>query len=277
MKFVRWGAAGKEKPGLIDRAGRIRDLSGIVDDITPEIFNELSALKIIDEKLLPLVEGEQRLGSCFSGIPNILCIGLNYRDHAKEMGMELPQEPVVFSKSTSSLSGPFDPIVIPDGSTKVDYEIELAIIMGREAYNVPTAAVATCIAGFCIANDVSERDFQRNRQGQFIKGKSAPTFCPLGPWFVTIDEIEDPQKLVLELKLNGKSVQLSNTENMVFSAFEIVSYLSQFMRLLPGDVILTGTPAGVGMGQSPQRFLKSGDIVEASIDNLGEQKLIVKR
>lgn len=276
MKFVRWGAAGKEKPGLIDRAGRIRDLSGIVDDITPEIFNELSALKIIDEKLLPLVEGEQRLGACFSGIPNILCIGLNYSDHAKEMGMELPQEPVVFSKSTSSLSGPFDPIIIPDGSTKVDYEIELAIIMGREAYNVPTAAAATCIAGFCIANDVSERDFQRNRQGQFIKGKSAPTFCPLGPWFVTIDEITDPQNLVLELKLNDKPVQLSNTENMVFSAFEIVSYLSQFMRLLPGDVILTGTPAGVGMGQSPQRFLKPGDIVEASVTNLGKQKLIVK-
>lgn len=276
MKLVRWGQPDKEKPGLIDSTGKIRDLSDIIRDVTPDILPELSALKSIDQALLPKVEGTPRLGACFTGIPNIYCIGLNYIDHANEMGIALPDEPILFSKATSSLSGPYDPIIAPDGSSKLDYEIELALIIGKESYNIPQVVASTCIAGYCIANDVSERDYQLNQGGQYIKGKSAPTFCPLGPWFVTADEITDPHNLSLKLSVNNNLMQNSNTSNMVFKAGEIVSYLSRFLRLMPGDVILTGTPAGVGMGKSPQYFLKPGDVLTLDIENLGQQRMVIK-
>jgi 2-keto-4-pentenoate hydratase/2-oxohepta-3-ene-1,7-dioic acid hydratase in catechol pathway len=272
MKLVRYGARGAEKPGLLDVDMRLRDLSAHVADIT---VDKIAGLKAIDPKSLPLVEGNPRLGVPFSGIGNILAIGLNYRDHAVEAKMALPTEPVVFSKSTASLNGPFDPVIIPKGSEKTDWEVELAIIIGERASHVSEERALDFVAGYAICNDVSERSFQLEKGGQWIKGKSADSFCPLGPWLVTRDEIPDPQSLDLWLAVNGEKMQDGNTKNMAFPVPFLISYLSRFMTLLPGDVITTGTPAGVGMGRGI--YLKPGDVMTLGVAGLGEQRQEVKQ
>jgi 2,4-diketo-3-deoxy-L-fuconate hydrolase len=272
MKLVRYGASGAERPGLLDADLRLRDLSAHVADIT---VDKIAGLKAIDPKSLPLVEGNPRLGVPLSGIGNILAIGLNYRDHAEEAKMALPTEPVVFSKSTASLNGPFDPVIIPKGSEKTDWEVELAIIIGERASHVSEERALDFVAGYAICNDVSERSFQVEKGGQWIKGKSADSFCPLGPWLVTKDEIADPQSLNLWLAVNGEKMQNGNTKNMVFPVPFLISYLSRFMTLLPGDVITTGTPAGVGMGRGV--YLKPGDVMTLGVAGLGEQRQEVKQ
>ncbi|WP_142849597.1 fumarylacetoacetate hydrolase family protein [Telmatospirillum sp. J64-1] len=271
MKLVRFGPKGAEKPGLIDSQGKLRDLSARCGDIRAD---GLDALRGLDEASLPLVEGNPRLGLPLSGIGNLLCIGLNYRDHAAEAGLALPSEPVVFSKHSSALAGPYDDLTLPPGSKKSDWEVELAVVIGRAAWQVPEADALSHVAGYMLANDLSERDFQIERGGQWIKGKSAPGFCPLGPWLVTADEIPDPQALRLWLSVNGTKRQDGSTADMVFSVATIVSYLSRFMELQPGDVICTGTPAGVGLGCGI--FLKEGDEMVLGADGLGEQRIRVK-
>jgi 2,4-diketo-3-deoxy-L-fuconate hydrolase len=272
MKLVRYGASGAERPGLLDVDMRLRDLSAHVADIT---VDKITAIKAIDPKSLPLVEGNPRLGVPLSGIGNILAIGLNYRDHAEEAKMALPTEPVAFSKSTASLNGPFDPVIIPKGSEKTDWEVELAVIIGQRASHVSEERALDFVAGYAICNDVSERSFQLEKGGQWIKGKSADSFCPLGPWLVTKDEIADPQSLNLWLSVNDKKMQDGNTKNMVFPVPFMISYLSRFMTLLPGDVITTGTPAGVGMGRGV--YLKPGDVMTLGVAGLGEQRQEVKQ
>ncbi|TNF22841.1 MAG: FAA hydrolase family protein [Rhodobacteraceae bacterium] len=274
MKLLRYGPAGSEKTGLLDSDGKVRDLSAHVPDlsgdaVSPEALDKLRAL---DPATLPLVEDPGRIGACLSKVPNFFCIGLNYALHAKESGMDAPTEPVVFSKATSSLSGPFDPVIIPRRSQKTDWEVELGVVIGRETLYVSEEDALDHVAGYCTINDMSEREFQIEKLGQWIKGKSAPTFAPIGPWLVTADEVGDPQALDVSLKLNGETVQDSNTADMIFSVREIVSYLSQFMKLMPGDIIATGTPSGVGMGMKPQRFLKPGDVMEVTVEGLGTQR-----
>lgn len=279
MKLLRYGPVGKEKPGLLDVAGQIRDLSGFINDIGGATvgFATLAHLAELDHTQLPLVAPDVRLGPCLSHVPNFLCIGLNYAQHAAESGMELPAEPIVFSKASSALSGPNDPIILPCGSQKTDWEIELGVVIGADTYCVAEAQALDQVAGYCIVNDVSERAFQIERGGQWIKGKSAPSFGPIGPWLVTADEVPDPQRLGLRLSLNGVQMQNGDTSDMVFSVAQIISYLSQFMRLMPGDIIATGTPAGVGMGQNPPRFLRPGDELLLEVDGLGLQRQSVAR
>ena len=278
MKLLRYGPAGQEKPGLLDNAGRIRALSPALADIGPaQISPEgLAVLAAIDPEKLPLVEGEQRLGTPLAGIGQIHAIGLNYRLHAEEAGAPIPAEPVLFTKATSSLSGPSDDIVIPPGAVAVDWEVELGVVIGRAAWQVSEAEALDYVAGYLTANDVSERDFQARRGGQWVKGKSAPTFCPLGPWLVTKDEIPDPQALSLRLDVNGKTRQNSNTGDMIFPVAHIIAYLSTFFRLMPGDVIVTGTPSGVGLGCKPPEYLKAGDVVTVEVGGLGSQRQIVR-
>lgn len=273
MKLVRYGALGAEKPGMIDQDGALRDLSGHLHDIEPSTLTKesLSALRALDPGNLPLVDGQPRYGACVNAVPNFYCVGLNYVNHAKESGMAPPAEPILFSKATSAIQGPNDDVIIPKGSVKSDWEVELGVVIGAVTEHVSEAEALDCVAGYCLINDVSERSFQIERGGQWIKGKSAPTFGPIGPWLVTTDEIPDPQVLPLWLKLNGKTVQNSSTSDMIFSVATIVSYMSQFMRLLPGDVIATGTPEGVGMGMKPPRFLVDGDQLELGIEGLGVQ------
>jgi 2-keto-4-pentenoate hydratase/2-oxohepta-3-ene-1,7-dioic acid hydratase in catechol pathway len=274
MKLLRYGPAGQEKPGLLDDAGRIHDLSAHVRDLTPEILagDGLDRLRRIDAKSLPAVDGSPRLGPCLANVPKLVCVGLNYTDHAKETGAPIPKEPVLFMKATTAISGPNDDVVQPKGSQKLDWEVELGIVIGRKARYVSTHDAPAHVAGYCIVNDVSEREFQIERGGQWMKGKSGDTFAPLGPWLVTADEVPDPQALDLFCEVNGKRMQNGTTRNMIFPVAHIVSYISHFMTLLPGDIIPTGTPAGVGLGMKPQVFLKPGDTMRLGITGLGEQR-----
>jgi 2-keto-4-pentenoate hydratase/2-oxohepta-3-ene-1,7-dioic acid hydratase in catechol pathway len=273
MKFLRYGPKGKEKPGLLDADGVIRDLSKVVKDITPDTLPELlTKIKKVNLARLPKVAGKPRLGSCITGSQKFIAIGLNYSDHAAESGLAVPPEPVVFSKQMSCLSGPNDPIIVPRGSLKTDWEVELGVIIGRKAKYVAEKDAMKYVAGYCVVNDISERAWQTERAGQWTKGKSADSFGPIGPWLVTRDEVKNPQKLHLWLELNGKMVQNGSTEKMVYGVAHIVAYLSNFFTLMPGDIITTGTPPGVGMGMKPQRFLKGGDSMRLGIEGLGEQR-----
>ena len=273
MKLVRYGPAGREKPGLVDRDGKIRDLSGTIGDIDGETLApaSLDRLRGIDPASLPLVSGTPRLGPCVGRVPKFVAIGLNYRQHAAETGAAIPKEPIIFMKATSSICGPDDEVMIPKGSQKTDWEVELGIVIGSLARYVAAHEARRYIAGYCIVNDVSEREFQIERGGQWTKGKSADTFGPIGPWLVTADEVPDPGKLALWTEVNGRRVQNSNTSDLIFGIDEIVSYVSHFLSLMPGDVIATGTPSGVGLGMKPPQFLKPGDRMRLSVEGLGEQ------
>jgi ureidoglycolate lyase len=273
MKLLRYGPAGQEKPGLLDRDGRIRDLSGAVRDIDGEALApaSLDRLRRLDPASLPLVSGTPRLGPCVGGVSKIVAIGLNYRLHAQEAGAAIPSEPIFFMKAPSSICGPNDDVIIPKGSEKTDYEVELGIVIGSLTRYVAVHDARKHVAGFCVVNDVSEREFQIERGGQWTKGKSADTFCPIGPWLVTADEVPDPGKLALWTEVNGERRQNSNTADLIFGVDHIVSYVSHFMTLMPGDVIPTGTPSGVGMGFKPPKFLKPGDRMRLSVEGLGEQ------
>jgi 2-keto-4-pentenoate hydratase/2-oxohepta-3-ene-1,7-dioic acid hydratase in catechol pathway len=278
MKLLRYGAKGKEKPGLLDKDGRIRDLSSVVGDIDAAAIapRSLARLKKIKPESLPLVRGNPRIGACIANPQKFIAIGLNYSDHAAESNLQVPPEPVVFTKQVSCLSGPNDDVTLPPKSKKSDWEVELGVIIGTRAKNIAKRDAANYIAGYCTVNDLSEREFQAERAGQWTKGKSYDTFGPVGPWLVTADEVKDPQKLHLWLDLNGKRVQDGTTATMVFGVYHVVAYLSQFFTLFPGDIITTGTPPGVGMGMKPQRFLKPGDVMKIGIDGLGvqEQKVV---
>ncbi len=274
MKLLRFGERGREAPGCLDADGRVRDLSGVTGDFAGEGVSlaTLDRLRGVELGDLPLAPEGVRLGAALADMPNFHCIGLNYSKHAAETGAQEPAEPILFSKVTSALSGPYDPVIIPKNSTKTDWEVELGVVIGRWTEHVSEAEALACVAGYCVINDVSEREFQIERGGQWVKGKSAPTFGPLGPWLVTADEVPDPQALRLWLTVNGEVQQSSTTADMIFSVAEIVSYMSRFMALRPGDVIATGTPEGVGMGQKPQRFLKPGEVMELEIEGLGRQR-----
>ncbi len=274
MKLVRYGRPGKEKPGLIDAAGKLRALSEIIDDIDGETLSPrvLSRLAKIKPESLPAVRGKPRLGPCVGKVGNFLAVGLNYADHAAESGMPIPKEPILFTKAPSCIVGPNDDVVIPKGSEKTDWEVELAIVIGSRASYVGERDALAHVAGFCVCNDVSERAFQLERGGgQWIKGKGCPTFGPLGPWLVTADEISDPQKLAMWLDVNGERMQSGSTATMIFGVRTLVSYASHFMILEAGDVITTGTPPGVGMGKKPPRFLKAGDTMSLGVEGLGQQ------
>ena len=275
MKLLRYGPKGQEKPGLLDADGRIRDLSGFVADITPaQLWGEgFEALKAVDPTTLPLVEGELRYGVPVNGSRKFIAIGLNFADHAAESNLPIPSEPVVFTKAISCLTGPNDTVIIPRGSEKTDWEVELGIVIGKAASYVDQAEALDHVAGYVLINDVSERAFQTERGGTWDKGKGCDTFGPVGPWIVTIDEVGDVQALDMWLDLNGKRMQTGNTKTMIFGVAEIVSYVSQFMTLEPGDLITTGTPPGVGLGQKPEPFyLKPGDVMELGIEKLGVQR-----
>jgi ureidoglycolate lyase len=273
MKLLRYGPPGHEKPGLLDRDGKIRDLAGVIGDIDGETLApaSLDRLRRTDPASLPLVAGAPRLGPCVGRVPKFVAIGLNYRQHAAETRAAIPKEPIIFMKATSSICGPDDDVVIPKGSQKTDWEVELGIVIGSVARYVAQADARRHIAGYCIVNDVSEREFQIERGGQWTKGKSADTFGPIGPWVVTADQVPDPGKLALWTEVNGKRVQNSNTGDLIFGIDEIVSYVSHFLTLMPGDVIATGTPSGVGLGMKPPQFLKPGDRMRLSVEGLGEQ------
>lgn len=273
MKLARYGKPGKEKPGLVDHEGKLRDLSGVIEDIGPEQLSDkfLKKLAKLKPQTLPLVRGKPRWGVPVSHIGKFIAIGLNYSDHAAEAGMPLPKEPIIFMKATSCLSGADDPIMLPKGSRKTDWEVELGVVIGTTARYVGEKDALNHVAGYCVVNDVSEREYQLERGSQWDKGKGCDTFGPVGPWLVTRDEIPNPQKLSLWLDLNGQRIQQGNTRTMIFSVAKIVSYASRFMTLLPGDIITTGTPPGVGMGMKPPCFLKRGDKLVLGIEGLGEQ------
>lgn len=272
MKFVRFGARGQEKPGVLDADGTIRDLSGKIADLSGDVLTDLDALKGEDLSALPAVEGTPRLGAPIAGTGKFICIGLNYADHAAESGLDVPPEPVIFMKATSAICGPNDDIIIPRKSQKTDWEVELAVVIGKPAKYVSEDEALDHVAGYAITNDVSEREFQAERAGQWTKGKSCDNFGQIGPWLVTPDEVADPQKLKMWLTVNGKTMQDGSTETMVYGVKFLISYLSQFMTLHPGDVISTGTPPGVGLGMKPPQYLKPGDVVELGIEGLGTQK-----
>ncbi|WP_019444175.1 fumarylacetoacetate hydrolase family protein [Brucella abortus] len=278
MKFLRYGAAGQEKPGLLDADGTIRDLSAHVSDLSGAALDPdaLAKLGALDVNSLPKVEGNPRIGPCVAGTGKFICIGLNYSDHAAETGAAVPSEPIIFMKATSAIVGPNDDLVIPRGSQKTDWEVELGIIIGKTAKYVSEEDALDYVAGYCIIHDVSERAFQIERQGQWTKGKSCDTFGPTGPWLVTKDEIADPENLAVWLKVNGETMQNGSSRTMIYGVRHLVSYLSQFMSLQPGDIISTGTPPGVGMGMKPPRYLKAGDVVELGIEGLGSQKQNVR-
>jgi 2,4-diketo-3-deoxy-L-fuconate hydrolase len=274
MKLVRYGNPGKEKPGMIDADGKLRDLSAVIKDIGPDQLSDVAIAKLQKVKVekLPLVKGKPRLGSPVSGVGKFIAIGLNYADHAAESGSPIPKEPIIFMKATTCIQGPNDPVMLPKGSVKSDWEVELGIIIGTKARYVSQKDAFNFVAGYCTINDISEREYQIERGGTWDKGKGCDTFGPLGPWLVTRDEVPNPQKLGMWLDLNGQRVQTGNTKTMIFSVAKIVSYVSQFMTLMPGDVITTGTPPGVGMGMKPQLFLKKGDVMTLGIEGLGEQR-----
>lgn len=274
MKLLRYGPAGSEKPGMLDAAGVLRDLSGVVPDIAGEVLTaaSLARLSDIDPDSLPAVEGAPRIGPCVGSVGKLVCIGLNYSDHAAETGQAVPEEPIIFGKATSAICGPDDDVIIPKGSVATDWEVELAVVIGDEARYVTETEAMNHVAGYCIVNDVSERDFQIRRGGQWIKGKSADTFGPMGPWLVTKDEVPDPQNLRMWLEVDGHRYQDGSTGTMIFGVAHLVSHLSQFMSLQPGDVVSTGTPPGVGMGQRPPVYLKPGQTMRLCIEGLGEQE-----
>jgi len=274
MKLVRYGRAGAEKPGLIDEAGTLRDLSRVVKDITADALSPVGLKRLRSVKVgrLPVVRGRPRLGCPLAGIGKLVCIGLNYTDHAQEVGLALPTEPLVFIKANSAISGPGDAIIRPRGAVKLDYEVELGAVIGRDARNVTEADAMKHVAAFCIVDDVSERAFQMEHGGTTTKGKSADTFAPIGPYLVTADEVRDPQSLEVWTTVNGQARQRGNTANMIFTVRQLVAYVSRFMSLRAGDIISTGTPAGVAHGMKPPRYLEPGDIVEMGITGLGGQK-----
>ncbi len=277
MKLVRYGNPGKEKPGLIDAAGKLRDLSAVVKDIGPDQLSDAGLAKLLKLKTdkLPLVRGKPRMGCPVNGVGKFIAIGLNYSDHAAESGMPIPKEPIVFTKAISCIQGPDDNVMLPKGSVKGDWEVELAVVIGTKARYVSQKDALNFVAGYCVSNDVSEREFQLERGSQWDKGKGCDTFGPLGPWLVTRDEITNPQKLAMWLDLNGQRMQTGNTKTMIFSVAKIVSHLSQFMTLMPGDVVITGTPPGVGLGHKPPLYLKKGDVMTLGIEGLGEQRQLV--
>ena len=277
MKLVRYGKLGKEKPGLIDAEGRLRDLSAHIQDIGPEQLGDaaLAKLRKLKADKLPLIKGKPRYGSPVKGVPKFIAIGLNYADHAAESGLPIPLEPIVFMKATSCIQGPDDAVMLPKGSVKSDWEVELGVVIGTRARYVSQKDALSHVAGYCTINDVSEREFQIERGGTWDKGKGCDTFGPIGPWLVTRDEVPNPQKLSMWLDVNGKRMQTGNTKTMIFSVAKIVSYVSQFMTLEPGDVIATGTPPGVGLGMKPPTFLKKGDVMTVCIEGLGEQRQLV--
>ncbi|MCS6765876.1 MAG: fumarylacetoacetate hydrolase family protein [Candidatus Protistobacter heckmanni] len=274
MKLVRYGAAGKEKPSLIDKEGKLRGLSGVVADLTPAQLAPAALAKLAKLKpaSLPLVKGKKRFGVPVAGVGKFVAIGLNYSDHAAEAGMAIPKEPIVFMKAITSLCGPDDDVLLPRGSVKSDWEVELGIVIGRKASYVSKKDALKYVAGYCVVNDVSEREYQLERGGTWDKGKGCDTFGPVGPWLVTADEIKDPQKLEMWLDLNGKPAQRGSTATMIFGVAHLISYVSEYMTLMPGDITTTGTPPGVGMGMKPPRFLKAGDVMTFGIQGLGEQK-----
>jgi 2,4-diketo-3-deoxy-L-fuconate hydrolase len=278
MKLLRYGAIGAEKPGLLDASGHVRDLSEVVTDIAADTLRPagLKALQALDPEMLPLVKGIPqeglRLGACVGSIGKFVCIGLNYADHAEEAGMQIPLEPIIFNKWTSAVVGPNDPISVPRGSVKTDWEVELGVVIGEPGAYIDEADAMNHVAGFCVINDVSERDFQLNRSGTWDKGKGCDTFGPTGPWLVTLDEIEDMDKMDMWLDVDGKRMQTGSTSTLIFKIPDLISYCSQFMSLQAGDVISTGTPPGVGMGQSPQQYLHGGEVVTLGIAGLGAQK-----
>ncbi len=277
MKLVRYGRPGKEKPGLIDATGKLRDLSGVLPDLGPAQLDDKVLARLLKLKTdkLPLVRGKPqetvRLGCPIGSIGKFIAIGLNYSDHAMEAGMPIPKEPIVFTKAISCIQGPDDDVMLPRGSVKGDWEVELGVVIGKQARYVTQKAALEHVAGYVLSNDVSEREFQLERGGQWDKGKGCDSFGPLGPWLVTKDEIPNPQKLALWLDVNGQRMQAGNTRTMIFSVARIVSHLSEYMTLMPGDVIITGTPPGVGLGMKPQRFLKVGDVITLGIEGLGTQ------
>ncbi|NAZ35500.1 fumarylacetoacetate hydrolase family protein [Rubellimicrobium sp. CFH 75288] len=276
MKLVRWGERGAERPGLVAPDGGLRDLTGHVPDIAGEVLSDagLERLRAIDPSTLPPVPEGARLGPCVGGIGKFVCIGLNYADHAAESGLSVPPEPVIFMKATSAVCGPDDPIIIPRGSEKTDWEVELAVVIGTRGKYIPEAEALAHVAGYAVCNDVSERAFQAERQGQWTKGKSCDNFGPLGPWLVTRDEVPDPQDLAMWCEVNGQRMQDGSTRTMVYGVAYLVSYLSQFFTLHPGDVISTGTPPGVGLGMKPPRFLRPGEVVTLGIEGLGRQRQV---
>lgn len=275
MKLLRWGPPGEERPGILDGEGRIRDLSGVVRDIDGKAISPEGLAKIAayDPNTLPLVRGTPRIGPCVAGVGKFMCIGLNYSDHAAETGAKVPPEPVLFLKATSAISGPYDDVRIPRGSKKTDWEVELGVVIGKAGRYIPESEAMDHVAGYCIVNDVSERDWQTNRSGTWTKGKSSDTFGPIGPWLVTKDEIPDPQNLAMWLEVNGHRYQNGSTRTMVYGVRFLVHYLSEFFTLHPGDIISTGTPPGVGLGIKPEPvFLKPGDRMRLGIDGLGIQE-----
>ena len=277
MKLLRYGPQGREKPGLVDSQGDIRDLSAIVADVSGDALHpdSIDRLRRLDPATLPRVDGSPRLGPCVAGVGKFICIGLNYSDHAAESNMPVPAEPILFMKATSAICGPNDGIVIPRGSQKTDWEVELGVIIGKTAKYVTESEALSHVAGYCVVNDLSERAFQLEGTGQWVKGKSADSFGPIGPWLVTADEVPDPQNLDLWLEVDGRSYQRGSTRHMIFSVARLVSYISRFMSLQPGDIISTGTPPGIGMGQQPPVFLRPGNRVRLGIHTLGEQSQLV--
>ena len=277
MKLVRYGERGQERPGIVDAEGRIRSLEGIVPDIAGATLEAagLARLEALDLGTLPLVDEAVRIGPCVGIVGKFICIGLNYSDHAKESGMEVPEEPVIFSKATSAISGPNDDVHIPRGGEKTDWEVELGVVIGAPAHYVDEADAMQHVAGYCVVNDLSERVFQLEGTGQWVKGKSCDTFGPLGPWLVTPDEVGDPNELAIWLEIDGQRFQNGNTRTMIFRVPFLISYLSRFMSLQPGDVISTGTPPGVGLGMDPPTYLKAGQTMRLGIDRLGEQRQLV--
>jgi len=278
VKLFRHGPRGSERPGILDLSGTRRDLSEVLGDLADGQLapDRLAQLKHLDLSNLPVVSESERLGPCVANVRNFIAVGLNFVDHAVESGLDVPLEPVLFNKAPSCIIGPNDDVFIPEGSMKTDWEVELAVVIGSPAYRVDLKDAASKIAGYCVCHDVSERSYQMERGGQWMKGKGCPTFGPLGPWLVTPDDIEDVQSLSMWLSVNGERMQTGNTSKMIFGVCELVAYISQFMRLEPGDVITTGTPAGVGLGRSPPRYLMPGDIVELGIEGLGSQRQIVR-
>ena len=274
MKLLRYGTPGREKPAAVDRKGILRDLSGQIGDLTGAALlpENLDALKGLDLENLPEIEGTPRIGPCVGQAGKFVAIGLNYADHAKESGVDVPREPVIFMKATSCICGPNDNVVIPDGSEKTDWEVELGVVIGTPGHNIEEADALSHVAGYCVVNDVSERAFQLEGTGQWVKGKSADTFGPVGPWLVTSDEVPDPQNLPIWLEVNGHRYQDGSTRTMVFPVAHLVSYVSRFMSLQSGDIITTGPPPGVGMGQNPPTYLKPGDVMTLGIEGLGEQR-----
>lgn len=274
MKLVRWGSAGREKPGLLDEGGVLRDLTGVVDDIAGQTLlpQSLERLRALDSKTLPAVPGKPRLGPPVGRVPNFICAGLNYSDHAKEAGAEVPREPLLFVKATSCICGPNDDVIVPPGAQKLDWEVELGVVIGKPGAYIKEENWRDHVAGYLVANDVSERDYQMGGTGQWVKGKSNPTFGPLGPWLVTPDEVPDPQNLKLWLEVDGKRYQDGSTATMVFGVAHLISFVSRFLALSSGDVIITGTPPGVGLGQKPPVFLRPGQVMTLGVEGLGTQR-----